>query len=74
MPHSVTQGSVKPTHFYVAKNSSQISKMAILNFTYALCYNYYNWNDAIKIPASCAALVCLALCTVLGLLTLTLLC
>ena len=27
--------------------------MAILNFTYALCYNYYNWNDAIKIPAPC---------------------
>jgi hypothetical protein len=53
VPHSVTQGSVKPTHFYVAKNSSQISKMAILYFTYALCYNYYNWNDAIKIPAPC---------------------
>jgi len=53
VPHSVTQGSVKPTHFYVAKNSSSISKMAILNFTYALCYNYYNWNDAIKIPAPC---------------------
>jgi len=51
VPHSVTQGSVKPTHFYVAMNSSNISKMAILNFTYSLCYNYYNWNDAIKIPA-----------------------
>lgn len=53
VPHSVTQGSVKPTHFYVAENSSMISKSAILNFTYALCYNYYNWNDAIKIPAPC---------------------
>lgn len=53
VPHSVTQGSVKPTHFYVAENSSNISKMAILNFTYALCYNYYNWNDAIKTPAPC---------------------
>ena len=53
VPHSVTQGSVKPTHFYVAENSSKISKMAILNFTYSLCYNYYNWNDAIKIPAPC---------------------
>ena len=53
VPHSLTQGSVKPTHFYVAKNTSKISKMAILNFTYALCYNYYNWNDAIKIPAPC---------------------
>ena len=32
---------------------SKISKEAILNFTYALCYNYYNWADSIKIPAPC---------------------
>ena len=51
VPHSVTQGAVKPTHFYVASNTSKISKDAILNFTYALCYNYYNWADSIKIPA-----------------------
>jgi aubergine-like protein len=44
---------VKPTHFYVASNTSKISKDAILNFTYALCYNYYNWADSIKIPAPC---------------------
>lgn len=25
----------------------------MLNFTYALCYNYYNWADSIKIPAPC---------------------
>lgn len=53
VPHSVTQGAVKPTHFYVAQNTSHISKDAILNFTYALCYNYYNWPDSIKIPAPC---------------------
>ena len=53
VPHSVTQGAVKPTHFYVASNTSEISKDAILNFTYALCYNYYNWADSIKIPAPC---------------------
>lgn len=53
VPHSVTQGAVKPTHFYVALNTSKISKDAILNFTYALCYNYYNWADSIKIPAPC---------------------
>lgn len=53
VPHSVTQGAVKPTHFYIASNTSKISKEAILNFTYALCYNYYNWADSIKIPAPC---------------------
>lgn len=53
IPHSVTQGSVKPTHFYVAENSSSLSKQAILDFTYDLCFSYYNWNDSIKIPAPC---------------------
>jgi aubergine-like protein len=53
VPHSVTQGAVKPTHFYVASNTSSITKDAILNFTYGLCYNYYNWADSIKIPAPC---------------------
>lgn len=53
VPHTVTQGAVKPTHFYVAENTSNISKEAILNFTYALCFNYYNWPDSIKIPAPC---------------------
>ena len=53
MPHTVTQGAVKPTHFYVAENTSKISKDAILNFTYALCFSYYNWPDSIKVPAPC---------------------
>ena len=51
IPHSVTQGAVKPTHFYVASNTSSISKDAILNFTFALCFNYFNWADSIKVPA-----------------------
>jgi aubergine-like protein len=49
----VTQGAAKPTHFYVAENTSNISKQAILDFTYALCYNYPNWADSIKVPAPC---------------------
>jgi len=53
MAHNVTQGATKPTHFYVAENSAKISKQAILDFTYALCYNYYNWPDSIKVPAPC---------------------
>ena len=53
MPHFVPQGAVKPTHFYVAENTSQISKQGIIDFTYALCYGYYNWPDSIKVPAPC---------------------
>jgi aubergine-like protein len=53
IPHACTQGAVKPTHFFVALNSSLLSKEAIMNFSYALCFNYYNWPDSIKIPAPC---------------------
>jgi aubergine-like protein len=53
IPHNVTQGAAKPTHFYVAENTSDLSKQAILDFTYALCYHYYNWGDSIKVPAPC---------------------
>jgi Piwi domain len=53
IPHAVTQGAAKPTHFYVAENTSKISKQAIINFTYALCYNYPNWGDSIKVPTPC---------------------
>ena len=53
IPHSVTQGAVKPSHFFVADNNSSLKKADILNFTYALCFNYYNWPDSIKIPAPC---------------------
>eukprot|EP00347_Sterkiella_histriomuscorum_P022852 403336910 len=53
VPHQATQGAVKPTHFYVGHNNSSISKSAIINFTYALCFSYYNWPDSIKVPAPC---------------------
>ena len=53
VPHMATQGAVKPTHFYVGENNSKIPKSAIINFTYALCYSYYNWPDSIKVPAPC---------------------
>ncbi len=53
VPHSVTQGSVKPTHFYVAENDSTLTKQVLMDFTYALCYNYFNWPNSIKIPAPC---------------------
>jgi aubergine-like protein len=53
VPHNVTQGAAKPTHFYVAVNDLNLNKNTVLEFTNALCYNYPNWNDAIKVPAPC---------------------
>ena len=42
-----------PTHFFVPKNSSDLSKIDLEHLTYALCYYYFNWAGPIKVPAPC---------------------
>lgn len=53
VPQTTTQGCVLPTHFYVAYNDSTIEKSVLEKLTYDLCYYYYNWAGAIKVPAPC---------------------
>jgi hypothetical protein len=52
-PSSATQGCILPTHFFVPKNSSDLSKIDLEHLTYALCYYYFNWAGPIKVPAPC---------------------
>lgn len=52
-PALTTQGCVLPTHFYVPKNDSALSRIDIEQLTYTLCYYYYNWTGSIKVPAPC---------------------
>jgi argonaute-like protein implicated in RNA metabolism and viral defense len=52
-PALCTQGCVLPTHFYVPKNDSCMSKKDIQQLTYTLCYYYFNWAGSIKVPAPC---------------------
>lgn len=47
----VTQGTCTPTQYIVAYNKSKISQEAIAQFTYEQCFNYYNWQGAVKVPA-----------------------
>lgn len=54
VPQQTTQGCVTPTHFFVSLNeSNDISKTALENVTYSLCYAYSNWSGSIKVPAPC---------------------
>lgn len=52
-PAACTQGCVLPTHFYVPKNDSSMSRKDLQQLTYTLCYYYFNWAGSIKVPAPC---------------------
>ena len=52
-PATTTQGCVLPTHFFVPKNDSDLTKLDIEHLTYALCHFYFNWAGPIKVPAPC---------------------
>lgn len=42
-----------PTHFYVPKNDSTLTKTDLQLLTYSLCHFYFNWAGPIKVPAPC---------------------
>lgn len=52
VPQYVNQGSATPTHYVVVHNSSTLSEEALQTLTFEQCLNYYNWQGAIRIPAS----------------------
>ena len=52
-PATATQGCILPTHFYVTKNESKLTKLEIQQLTYSLCHFYFNWAGPIKVPAPC---------------------
>ena len=47
----VTQGSCTPTLFKVAYDTSKMPQEALINFTFEQCFNYYNWEGAVRVPA-----------------------
>lgn len=48
----VTQGTATPTHYIVGYDSSKMPQEDLMEFTYHQCYNYYNWQGAVKVPAT----------------------
>lgn len=52
-PSTANQGCVLPTHFYVSRNDSELTRIELQQLTYSLCHFYYNWAGSIKVPAPC---------------------
>ena len=54
IPHEATIATARPVHYIVAKNETkpQLTPRQIQTFTYAMCYNYFNFGGSIKVPAS----------------------
>ena len=50
-PATATQGCIQPTHFYVTKNESRLTKVELQQLTFSLCHFYFNWAGPIKVPA-----------------------
>ena len=49
--HAVTQGMASPSLYRVISNEGGVDNMAIARLAFKLCYMYYNWTGAIKVPA-----------------------
>ena len=50
-PQYVNSGTATPTHFDVIYDSTKIPVEILESCTYYLCYYYWNWSGAIRIPA-----------------------
>ena len=47
----VTQGTCTPTLFRVAYDTTKMPQEALITFTFEQCFNYYNWEGAVRVPA-----------------------
>ena len=52
IPHHASIATARPVHYIVAKNDGNLSKRKIEQFTYSMCYSYFNFGGSIKVPAS----------------------
>ena len=47
----VNMGSCTPTHYNVVYNKTKLTEDQFYDLTYRQCFNYYNWNGPIRVPA-----------------------
>ncbi|NP_001161632.1 piwi-like protein [Saccoglossus kowalevskii] len=50
---SVRQGTVTPTHYHVAWETTGLKPEHIQRLTYKMCHLYFNWPGTIRVPAPC---------------------
>jgi len=51
VPQVVNQGTCTPTHYRVAYTNSEVPIESIAEFTFEQCFNYFNWQGAVRVPA-----------------------
>ena len=47
----VNQGTCTPTKYTVIYDTTELPQELFWQLSYSQCYNYYNWNGSVKVPA-----------------------
>ena len=50
--NKATVATARPVHFYVVQNLQRLSRSLFEEFTYHMCYGYFNFMGPIKIPSA----------------------
>jgi len=50
--HRATIATALPVHYNVVANKTTMTKEQVEQFTYHLCYNFFNFMGSIKVPAA----------------------
>jgi len=48
---NVQQGTCTPTHYNVVYDTTGLTQDVFWELTFYQCFNYYNWNGAVRVPA-----------------------
>ena len=51
--HETRNGTVSPTHYNVLMDEIQWPRDKLQLFVYQLCFEYFNWDGSISVPAPC---------------------
>jgi len=49
---NVNQGTCTPTRYEVIFDNTGLTQDVFWKLTYTQCYNYYNWNGSVRVPAA----------------------
>lgn len=53
IPQSVRNATVTPSHYIVLEDQIDFKPDILQRVSYKLCYMYYNWPGAVRVPACC---------------------
>jgi hypothetical protein len=53
IPHKVTVGTVTPTKYFVVADNTGMTLDTFGQLTYNQCYNFANWQGAVRFPGVC---------------------